>query len=63
MTANVLGLAEVGDLEAKKLCCDIDVSHITLDVCYQNNLGDFFHLKVGNNIKGFEKILEHTGVD
>ena len=50
-------------MEAQKLCCGIDVSHTTLDVCYQNNLGDLFHLKVGNNIKGFEKILEHTGVD
>ncbi|MES1181748.1 MAG: IS110 family transposase [Flavobacterium sp.] len=48
-------------MEAKKLCCGIDVSHTTLDVCYQNNLGELFHLKVGNNIKGFEKILEHTG--
>lgn len=48
-------------MEAKKLCCGIDVSHGTLDVCYQNNLGDLFHLKVGNNQKGFDKILEHTG--
>ena len=48
-------------MEAKKLCCGIDVSHTTLDVCYQNNLGQLFHLKVGNNIKGFEKMLEHTG--
>ncbi len=48
-------------MEAKKLCCGIDVSHTTLDVCYQNNLGDLFYLKVGNNNKGFEKILEHTG--
>jgi transposase len=48
-------------METKKLCCGIDVSHTTLDVCYQNNLGDFFHLKVGNNIGGFKKIIEHTG--
>ena len=48
-------------METKKLCCGIDVSHTTLDVCYQNNLGEFFHLKVGNNIAGFKKILEHTG--
>lgn len=48
-------------MEAKKLCCGIDVSHTTLDVCYQNNLGELFHLKVGNNQKGYEKILEHTG--
>jgi transposase len=26
-------------------------------------LGELFHLKVGNNNKGFEKILEHTGRD
>jgi transposase len=50
-------------METKKLCCGIDVSHRSLDVCYQNNLGDLFHLRVGNNIKGFEKILEHTGVN
>jgi transposase len=50
-------------MEAKKLCCGIDVSHTTLDVCYQNNLGELFHLQVGNNNKGFEKILEHTGKD
>jgi hypothetical protein len=50
-------------MEAKKLCCGIDVSHPTLDVCYQNNLGELFHVKVGNNNKGFEKILEHTGAD
>jgi len=49
-------------MEAKKLCCGIDVSHATLDVCYQNNLGELFHLQVGNNNKGFEKILEHTGI-
>ena len=48
-------------MEAKKLCCGIDVSHATLDVCYQNNLGELFHLQVGNNNQGFAKILEHTG--
>ena len=48
-------------MEIKKLCCGIDVSHTTVDVCYQNNLGELFHLKVGNNNKGFAKILEHTG--
>jgi len=47
-------------MQTKKLCCGIDVSHLTLDVSYENNLGEIFHLKVGNNIKGFEKILEHT---
>jgi len=50
-------------METRKLCCGIDVSHATLDVCYQNNLGELFHIKVGNNSKGFEKILEHTGQD
>lgn len=50
-------------MEPKKLCCGIDVSHTTLDVCYQNNLGELFHLKVGNNNKGFATILEHTGRD
>lgn len=50
-------------METKKLCCGIDVSHTKLDVCYQNNLGELFHLQVGNNNKGFEKILEHTGPD
>jgi transposase len=50
-------------MESKKLCCGIDVSHTKLDVCYQNNLGELFHLQVGNNNKGFEKILEHTGRD
>ncbi|MBK8087807.1 MAG: IS110 family transposase [Chitinophagaceae bacterium] len=49
-------------METKKLCCGIDVSHSTLDVCYQNNLGELFHLQVGNNNQGFAKILEHTGV-
>jgi len=48
-------------METKKLCCGIDVSLNTLDICYQNNLGELFHLQVGNNNKGFEKILEHTG--
>jgi transposase len=48
-------------MEAKKLCCGIDVSHTTLDISYQNNLGELFHLKVGNNIAGFAKIIEHTG--
>lgn len=47
-------------METKKPCCGIDVSFTTLDVCYQNNLGEAFHLKVGNN-EGFKKILEHTG--
>jgi transposase len=50
-------------METKKLCCGIDVSHTTMDVCYQNNLGELFHLQVGNNIKGFGKILEHTGIN
>jgi transposase len=50
-------------METKKLCCGIDVSHTKLDVCYQNNLGELFHLQVGNNNQGFAKILEHTGVD
>ncbi|RYY42622.1 MAG: IS110 family transposase, partial [Chitinophagaceae bacterium] len=48
-------------METKNLCCGIDVSLNTLDVCYQNNLGALFHLQVGNNNKGFAKILEHTG--
>ena len=50
-------------MDTKKLCCGIDVSHTKLDVCYQNNLGDLFHLQVGNNNEGFKKILEHTGTD
>ena len=48
-------------METKKLCCGIDVSHATLDVCYQNNLGELFHLQVGNNNAGYQKIIEHTG--
>ncbi len=48
-------------METKLLCCGIDVSHLTLDVTYQNNLGELFHLQVGNNNAGFKKILEHTG--
>lgn len=50
-------------MKTKKLCCGIDVSHTKLDVCYQNNLGELFHLQVGNNNSGFQKIIEHTGVD
>lgn len=50
-------------MESKKLCCGIDVSHSKLDVCYQNNLGELFHLQVGNNKGGFQKILEHTGTN
>ena len=50
-------------MQTKKLCCGIDVSHTTLDICYQNNLGELFHIQVGNNIKGFQKILEHTRSD
>lgn len=50
-------------METKRLCCDIDVSFNTLDVCYQNNLEKLFHLHVENNNKSFEKILEHTGSD
>lgn len=48
-------------MQTKKLCCGIDVSHTKLDVCYQNNLGELFHLQVGNNNQGFAKIIEHTG--
>ncbi len=48
-------------METKLSCCGIDVSNLTLDVTYQNNLGELFYLKVGNNIAGFKKILEHTG--
>lgn len=47
----------------KKLCCGIDVSQTTLDVAYQNNLGEIFHIKVSNNNKGFETIVQHAGVD
>jgi len=50
-------------MEAKKLCCGIDVSHTKLDVCYQNNLGELFHLQVGNNNAGYQKIIEHTGTN
>jgi transposase len=48
-------------MEPKTLCCGIDVSFTSLDVCYQNNLGELFHLRVGNNNVGFAKIMEHTG--
>ena len=43
------------------LCCGIDVSHLTLDVTYQNNRGELFYLQVKNNNAGFKKLLEHTG--
>lgn len=45
----------------EKRCCGIDVSQNTLDVAYQNNLGEIFHIKVANNNKGFLTIWEHTG--
>jgi transposase len=48
-------------MKKKKPCCGIDVSFTTLDVCYENNVGELFHLCVGNNNEGFRKILEHTG--
>jgi transposase len=48
-------------MKNEKLCCGIDVSQNTLDVACQNNPGDIFHIKVGNNNKGFETILSHTG--
>ena len=48
-------------METKKLCCGIDVSFTTLDVCYQNNLGELYHLRVGNNNEGFAKIMAYTG--
>ncbi len=41
----------------KLSCCGIDVSHLTLDVTYQNNLGELFYLQVGNNNAGFKKCL------
>jgi transposase len=44
-------------------CCGIDVSNLTLDVTYQNNLGDLFYLQVGNNNAGFKKLVEHTGLN
>jgi transposase len=50
-------------METKILCCGIDVSHLSLDVTYENNRGDLFHLQVGNNVAGFKKILEHTGIN
>ena len=50
-------------MDINLLCCGIDVSHLTLDVTYQNNLGELFHLQVGNNNAGFKKILEHTGTN
>lgn len=49
-------------METKKLCCGIDVSHLTLDITYENNLGALYHLQVGNNVSGFKKILDHTGI-
>lgn len=49
-------------MDTKKLCCGIDVSQKTLDVSYQNNLGDLFYIKVTNNQKGFEEIIRHTGL-
>jgi transposase len=48
-------------MSTQRLCCGIDVSQNTLDVAYQNNLGEIFHIRVGNNNKGFQTILEHTG--
>lgn len=42
-------------------CCGIDVSQLTLDVCYQNNLGEFFDIQVSNNNIGFQKLLAHAG--
>src|SRR4051812_14244640 len=44
----------------EKPCCGIDVSQNTLDVAYQNNLGEIFHIKVANNNKGFQTIWEHS---
>ncbi|HUM96942.1 MAG TPA: hypothetical protein PK275_03750 [Chitinophagaceae bacterium] len=42
-------------MDINLLCCGIDVSHLTLDVTYQNNLGELFHLQVGNNNACFKK--------
>lgn len=50
-------------MKKEKLCCGIDVSQNSLDVAYQNNLGEIFHIKVTNNNKGFQTIWEHTGVN
>lgn len=50
-------------MKNEKPCCGIDVSQNTLDVAYQNNLGEIFHIKVANNNKGFHTIWEHTGVN
>lgn len=44
-------------------CCGIDVSQLTLDVCYQNNLGEFFDIQVSNNNIGFQKLLAHAGAN
>ncbi|WP_170971124.1 hypothetical protein [Ilyomonas limi] len=44
-------------MKNEKLCCGIDVSQNTLDVACQNNPGNIFHVRVGNNNKGFETIL------
>ena len=48
-------------MDTNLLCCGIDVSHLTLDVTYQNNRGELFYLQVKNNNAGFKKLLEHTG--
>lgn len=50
-------------MPTQKLCCGIDVSQLSLDVAYQNNLGEIFHMRVSNNNKGFQTILEHTGTN
>ena len=50
-------------MSTQKLCCGIDVSQSTLDVSYQNNLGELLYIKVPNNRKGFEDIMRHTGAD
>ena len=48
-------LAELGDEKTLfgKIESETDVA--------VSDLGDLFHMQVGNNTRGFEKILEHTG--
>lgn len=49
-------------IRADKLSsCGIDISHLTFDVTYINNLVELFYLQVGNINAGFKKLLEHTG--
>ena len=49
-------------MKSKPLICGVDISKNSLDVCFNDQKGRLHHLKLTNDERGYNTLLEKLGV-